>query len=95
MLQKNEPYMLPKHSKLQFKDCVLELKKRIEAIKPTLKEIGYGSIVNGILTDYPEYREPGGVLHIKEVWDKRRTDSKLTEILEKIAQIKEDNQTIN
>lgn len=60
-------------------------KAKIKAAKMQLASIGYIKVCQIILQNYPQYNTAEGGELIKSVWQLRKADYKLTEILEFIA----------
>lgn len=61
------------------------LKSRMRAIKPTLLAISWDTCKTVLLKYYPEYNTFDSFPTIKNVWEMKGSDTKLTEIFEDIA----------
>jgi len=61
------------------------LKQRMKAIKPKLILLRFKPVASIIVKHYPEYQTVDGMDDIRKVYEFRQSDSKLTEIFERIA----------
>ena len=64
---------------------IKKLKDRVRKIKSKLSKIGYQECLEIIFKNYKKYNTGEGGQLIKSVWDFRKADDELTEILEQIA----------
>lgn len=60
-------------------------KEKIKAAKMQLATLGYTKVAQIILQNHPQYNTAEGGELIKSVWQLRKADYRLTEILEQIA----------
>lgn len=74
------------HFKLEKKVTrAAKLKNRMKAVKPVLSSLGWDTCKNILLKHFPEYDTFDSVVTVKNVWDMKGSDTKLTEIFEDIA----------
>ena len=64
---------------------IQKLKDRVKKIKPKLTKKGYQECLEVIFKHHKKYNTAEGWQLIKSVWDFRKADDELTDILEQIA----------